>query len=358
MPELRIVDVFAGCGGFSLGAHMAGMKTCLAVDVDPILSSSYSRNFPGVKLLRRNVRRISSVDLMEHAGGRIDGIVGGPPCQGFSEIGRRDIEDPRSLLIGDFFRLVKKVRPRFFVMENVRGLAFDGSRTILLDYLEGLDRYYTVFGPSILEASAFGAATRRPRLFVIGIAGPGAGASIFQDELARTKTEAATVRDAINDLRRAKPSHVDGRGLDWWTYPEDETPSDYAIHARKGRGGKQLTYVSSHRRTVHLESTIRRFSRLRPGARDPVGKHERLKWNGQSPTIRAGTGSDRGSYQSVRPIHPVEPRVITPREAARLQGFPDWFELHPTIWHSFRMIGNSVSPFIARAVLQAVRRCL
>ena len=89
MPELRIVDVFAGRGGFSLGAHLAGMKTCLAIDVDPILSSAFPRNFPGVKFVRRNVRSMSSVELMEEAGDHIDGIVGGPPCQGFSEIGRR-----------------------------------------------------------------------------------------------------------------------------------------------------------------------------------------------------------------------------------------------------------------------------
>jgi DNA (cytosine-5)-methyltransferase 1 len=81
----------------------------------------------------------------------------------------------------------------------------------------------------------------------------------------------------------------------------------------------------------------------------------RLAWGGQSPTIRAGTGADRGSYQSVRPIHPSEPRVITVREAARLQGFPDAFRFHPTVWHSFRMIGNSVSPIIAHRLLSLIR---
>jgi DNA (cytosine-5)-methyltransferase 1 len=357
MGQLQIADVFAGCGGFSLGAHLAGMKTCLAIDIDPILSSSYSSNFPDVKLLRRNVRGVSSIELLEHAGGRIDGIVGGPPCRGFSEIGRRDSEDPRRLLIGDFFRLVRKVEPRFFVMENVRGLLFDENRAMLLAYLDKLARRYTIFGPQILEASNFGAATRRPRLFVIGIERPRRGLSIA-GELARYQTAPATVRDAICDLRRAKLSHFDGRGVDWWTYPENGPLSEYAMRARKGRGGKPLTYVSSHRRTEHLDKTISRFSTLEPGQRDPVGKHYKLKWNGQSPTLRAGTGPDRGSYQSVRPIHPAEPRVVTPREAARLQGFPDWFQFHPTIWHSFRMIGNSVSPFVSRAILRAVSRCL
>lgn len=357
MRQLRIVDMFAGCGGFSLGAHIVGMQTCLAIDVDPVLSSSYSNNFPEVKLLRRNVRRISSSDLIDHANGRIDGIVGGPPCQGFSEIGRRDSDDPRSLLVGDFFRLVWMSRPRFFVMENVRGLLLNDHRHMLFSFLDKLSNRYTIFGPQIIEASKFGAATRRPRMFVVGIEEPRRGFSLA-DELERIATAPATVRDAISDLRRATLSHMDKRGVDWWMYPEDIAVSDYAKRARRGRGGRPLTYVSGHRRTEHLRKIIRRFSKLEPGQQDPVGKHYKLNWNGQSPTLRAGTGADRGSYQSVRPIHPSEGRVITAREAARLQGFPDWFQFHPTIWHSFRMIGNSVSPYMSAAVLRAVRRGL
>ena len=90
------------------------------------------------------------------------------------------------------------------------------------------------------------------------------------------------------------------------------------------------------------------------GHMDPIGRHPRLAWNGLCPTLRAGTGSDRGSYQSVRPIHPEENRVITVREAARLQGFPDNHLFHPTVWHSFRMIGNSVSPIMAEAIFSAI----
>jgi DNA (cytosine-5)-methyltransferase 1 len=111
---------------------------------------------------------------------------------------------------------------------------------------------------------------------------------------------------------------------------------------------------TGHRRTVHAKETINRFAAVKPGERDDVGKHARLAWNAQCPTLRAGTGSDRGSYQSVRPIHPSETRVITVREAARLQGFPDGFVFHPTVWHSFRMIGNSVSPIIAKALLSII----
>jgi len=357
MAQLRIADIFAGCGGFSLGAHMAGIETCLAIDVDPILSSSFERNFPRTKLIRRDVHRVPSAELLRRAGSEIDGIVGGPPCQGFSEIGRRDSRDPRRLLIGDFFRLVRKSRPRFFVMENVRGLLFEENRSLLSRHLDLLAKHYTIFGPCIIEASDFGAATRRPRMFVIGIEQPRSKTSFFE-ELARFEQPPSTVRDAISDLRRAIFSHEDRWGMEWWQYQDRDRVSVYARRARIGRGGRPLTYVSGHQRTCHLQETAKRFASIVPGEQDRIGKHHRLKWSGQSPTIRAGTGADRGSYQSVRPIHPAEPRVITPREAARLQGFPDWFEFHPTTWHSFRMIGNSVSPIVSRAVLGAVAQCL
>ena len=99
---------------------------------------------------------------------------------------------------------------------------------------------------------------------------------------------------------------------------------------------------------------IRRFEDTGAGSTERVSRYPRLDWDSQCATLRAGTGPERGSFQAARPIHPVEPRVITIREAARLQGFPDWFVFHPTIWHSFRMIGNSVSPIVSHALLRVI----
>jgi DNA (cytosine-5)-methyltransferase 1 len=355
MKRLRVLDIFSGCGGLSLGAHRAGFETCLAIDVDPILTSSYPINFPGVKLLREDIRKLTSSAILDQAGGRIDGVVGGPPCQGFSEIGRRDIDDPRRDLLHEFFRVVFKVRPRFFVMENVRGLMFEDNRELLDVELSRLESRYKMFGPVVVEASEYGAATRRPRIFVVGI-DPQYCEVDFMEKLSKQKQDPATVRQAIGDLKRAKSVRTDSDGLDWWTYTKGSSgASPYAKRARTGRGGRALTYFSGHRRTDHSMDTIKRFGSVEPGKSDSVGKHLRLRWGGQAPTLRAGTGSDRGSYQSVRPLHPEEDRVITVREAARLQGFPDWFRFHPTVWHSFRMIGNSVSPFVSSAVLKAIR---
>jgi DNA (cytosine-5)-methyltransferase 1 len=112
--------------------------------------------------------------------------------------------------------------------------------------------------------------------------------------------------------------------------------------------------VSGHFDTVHSPEVKARYAALNPGTTDKVSRSKKLEWNGFCPTLRAGTGADKGSHQAVRPIHPESARVITVREAARLQGFPDWFCFHKTKWHSFRMIGNSVSPIMSEFLLAKI----
>lgn len=355
MQENYILDLFSGCGGFSLGAHLAGFEVSLAVDVDPVLSSSFPVNFPRVPLRNWNLVEVEHDRLQMECGGRVAGIVGGPPCQAFSEIGRQSCTDERRDLIGHFFRLVAAIQPNFFVMENVRGLGFPSNRQVLYDALDLVGGRYVILGPMMLDAAEFGAPTSRKRLFVFGVDPSDWDVPKLAD-LEAAKEPPLTVRDAIHDLVAARSVGTDSDGRDWWRYDDRHRISVYAEAARSlppsGMGvGAIPGQFSGHSKVRHTESVARRFGTVPMGQKDPIGKHCRLDWQAQAPTLRAGTGSDRGSYQSVRPIHPDEDRVITPREAARLQGFPDWFTFHPTVWHSFRMIGNSVSPFVSRAVL-------
>lgn len=343
----RIVDLFCGCGGFALGAHAAGLAPRVAFDIDPILTSSYSYNFPDTSLVRANLSRIEGADIKRAAGGRIDGLFGGPPCQAFSDIGHRKADDPRRNLLRHFFRLVAELRPTFFVMENVRGLGYSDAQPYFERCLDLVPSRYRIVGPNILDAADYGAATRRPRLFVIGY-DPEYCDPLTLVDLEGAKTQPATVRAAIGDLVSAEMvAEVDG--FDLWRIRQSGRPSEYASRLRTN----ERTFTG-HRRTSHTARIKRRFAAVKPGGVDVVGRHPRLDWEGQCPTLRAGTGNDRGSYQSVRPIHPEEPRVITVREGARLQGFPDRFKFHPTIWHSFRMIGNSVSPIIAQAIFSLI----
>lgn len=347
---MRLVDLFCGCGGFSLGAHEAGFEVAAAYDIDETLSSSYGTNFPKTKLFHRDISTLSKAEILAAVGGEITGIFGGPPCQGFSDIGRRLSNDPRRQLLRHFFRIVSEVEPSFFVMENVRGLAYADALPLLEEALELVGPRYDVLGPHIWDASEFGAATKRSRMFVIGIR-KDLKAPIDQPVIEAFKCPAATVKAAIADLIDAQrlPDSDDLPGFDRWKICRPGLPSDYAWLLRAD--DKVFT---GHRHTVHTQAVIDRFAAVKPGRLDPIGRHPRLKWHGQCPTLRAGTGADKGSYQAVRPIHPTENRVITVREAARLQGFPDSHIFHPTIWHSFRMIGNSVSPIMGAAIFEAI----
>jgi DNA (cytosine-5)-methyltransferase 1 len=342
------VDVYCGCGGLTLGARQAGFVSKLAIDVDPILTSSFQRNFPDTNLLLADASTLSTATIIAQAGRNIDGLLGGPPCQAFSEIGRSHPNDPRRHLVRHFFRLAADLNPKFFLMENVRGLGFDRNLAILQEGLDLVQPRYKILGPMLLDAADFGAATSRRRLFIIGF-DPERMDAITDDDIIAAKRRSATVRDAIADLRDARYERDDEEGFDIWRHDPNARPSPYAAALRRRR-----SLFTGHRRTEHAEATRQRFAAVKPGSRDEIGKHSRLSWSGQCPTIRAGTGSDRGSFQSVRPIHPSAARVITVREAARLQGFHDGFLFHPTIWHSFRMIGNSVSPSIAKALLSVI----
>ena len=341
--QLRIVDLFCGCGGFALGAHHSGFSPSISFDIDANLTSSIKRNFPGTELVLADLKGVNGTDVQRQIGGRVDGLFGGPPCQAFSSIGQRRADDPRRSLLGQYYRLVAELEPTFFVMENVEGLGFKDARPVLDDALGMVPSRYKLFGPVIFDAADFGAATRRRRLFVIGY-DPEYVDEIRMDDFADAKEAPSSVRDAIADLSDSAPIGEDD-GFDAWRLSDQRTLSPYAAAMRS----EDLCFTG-HRKTIHRQEVSARFASVAQGDTDSVGRHPRLHWERQCPTLRAGTGSDRGSFQSVRPLHPVEPRVITVREAARLQGFPDSFRFHPTVWHSFRMIGNSVSPIIARKI--------
>ena len=349
---MTLVDLFCGAGGFSLGAHNAGFEVAAAFDNDAILTSSFERNFPNTQLHLRDISKLTGEQIRGLVKQPITGVFGGPPCQGFSDIGRRDTSDPRRQLLGHFFRIVSEVHPAFFVMENVRGLAYTHARGVLDTAMEQVADRYQILGPITLDAAHYGAATRRRRLFVIGIAKNSAD-PLELDDIRPFEKPASTVRSAIADLIEAKPIYFENDEFDYWRITKRGRPFDYARPLR--REDRRFT---SHRMVEHRAEVAQRFAAVLPGSTDAVGRHPRLTWNGQCPTLRAGTGADKGSRQAVRPLHPEEPRVITVREAARLQGFPDKHLFHPTIWHSFRMIGNSVSPIIAEAVFRAIRRKL
>jgi DNA (cytosine-5)-methyltransferase 1 len=351
------LDLFCGCGGLALGAHAAGLKPTLGVDIDPTLSSGYKRNFPAAKLINGDLKTIAPETVGAALGkDKLTAIVGGPPCQGFSSIGRRRSDDPRNALLRRYFEYIAELRPRFFLMENVPGLLNENNRTALDDALQLVPQNYRVLRPMVLNAADYGAPTSRPRLIVVGYDPQELDFLDESDFPLLGPLPRRNVAEAIADL----PSP----GAEWLPYRAGIEPGEYASLMRrlpqKGIGSEEGVKRLSHgmlsglQATDHSAEVVARFSGVVPGTREPVSKYHRLAWDRPANVLRAGTGADKGSFQAARPIHPDEPRVITVREAARIQGFPDWFQFHPTKWHSHRMIGNSVSPIFAEGVLKII----
>jgi DNA (cytosine-5)-methyltransferase 1 len=363
----RLGDLFCGAGGFSLGAHLAGFHTAFAVDCDKDLTSSFRTNFPSANLLIKDLSAIGPKQLLEEVKikpGELAGIIGGPPCQGFSIIGHRDADDPRNGLLAKYFDFVAYASPAFFIMENVPNIMSEQYKAIVESGLARVRDKYTIVGPLLVDASRYGAATKRIRAVVVGYDPTRVNALTEADIKALEVSEIATVHHAIHDLPDPQDD-TDGDGWhDYLSTPKSGSEGEYARRARQNppAGLSTVDYhakagktVSGLQNTVHAPRIVERMDAMTPGGIDKTSKAKKLTWTAPCIVIRAGTGKERGSHQAVRPIHPAKSRVITVREAARIQGFPDWFQFHDTKWHSFRMIGNSVSPYVSQSLLSLLK---
>lgn len=368
-----VVDLFAGAGGLSLGFEQAGYDVVAAVELDPIHAAIHEVNFAYATTFCRNATAVTGDEIRARSalGSReVHAVVGGAPCQGFSLIGKRALDDPRNALLSEFARIVLELQPRYFVLENVAGLTVGDHRKLLDEVIElfGQGGYQVLQPYRVLQAAEFGTPQSRRRLLLIGAregvplptypstthaARSTRGAVVEQGDLPLTPS----VWDAIGDLPDADdyPELLESDNV----LAKFGEPSVYAARLR-GLVRDPLDFsrprpfdeklLTSSTRTVHTAVSIERFAATAPGRTESISRFLRLHPEGVCNTLRAGTASDRGAHTSPRPIHPILPRVITVREAARLHGYPDWFRFHATKWHGFRQIGNSVPPPLAKAV--------
>jgi DNA (cytosine-5)-methyltransferase 1 len=349
------IDLFAGAGGLSLGFEQAGFDVVAAVEIDPIHCATHEFNFPNCATLCRDVSKLSGGEIRAAAGiGKrdVDAVFGGAPCQGFSMIGQRALDDPRNSLVKHFVRIVREISPRYFVFENVKGLTLGTHKRFLDELVRALSRDYDILLPyRVLNAADHGVPQDRRRLFLVG-ARKGFGLPVYPDTAKRI-----TCAEAIADI----PDAEQFRELLWTDSVEADfrTPSAYARLLREtGNKPSHLGYrrrydphlLTSSARAEHTPLSRKRFAATEPGRTEPVSRFHKLDPHGVCNTLRAGTNTDRGAFTSPRPIHYLYNRCITVREAARLHSYPDWFRFHVTKWHGFRQIGNSVPPMLARAV--------
>lgn len=359
------VDLFAGAGGLSLGFEQAGFDIAAAVEIDPIHCATHEYNFPKTKTICASVVDLSGYSIRALAGigqREIDVVFGGAPCQGFSMIGKRALDDKRNELVSHYVRLVRELQPKYCVFENVKGLTLGKHAQFLTELIEelGASGYKVLLPYRVLNAAKFGVPQSRERLFLMA-----ARTDQVMPEYPAESSVKVSVNEAISDLPDAdnfpQLALSDSIKVNWQTVFQ---------YARELRGMAVDSTDYSYSRafdsdiltcsllTEHTDVSKGRFAATTPGKTEPISRFLRLDPNGFCNTLRAGTDSARGAHTSPRPIHPIYARVLTVREAARLHSYPDWFRLHATKWHGFRQIGNSVPPLLGRAVASSVIEAL
>lgn len=345
----RVIDLFAGVGGLSLGFEMAGCEIAIANEYDPSIADAYVRNRPGVNMIVADITELPIEETFGPHAGTIDIVIGGPPCQGFSQKGqRKSINDPRNFLFRYYYHVVKRVKPRYFVIENVPNLLTTENGYFKDEIVELFNGIGYAVSCGVLCAADFGVPQDRHRTCIIGKLGESA-VSLPVSRGGRT-----TIWDAISDLSYLES----GEGSEVQEYRYAPQSSYQAML----RAGSDVLY--NHVATRHSKITLERLRMIPPERGKEMLPEEhhtksiysgtwcRMKKNGIAKTIttRYDTPSS-GEF-----THPYLNRAITTREAARIQSFPDTFRFYGTKSSQMKQVGNAVPPLLGKAIAEQIMR--
>lgn len=363
--DIQVIDLFSGCGGLSLHFMGDGYNIVKAVEYDPVIANTYMKNHPNIEMIVDDIKNVDSSGVFKE--GDADVIVGGPPCQGFSMAGARIrhgfIEDPRNYLFKHYFNVVKAVKPKVFIMENVKGMMtmekgkiFEEILSIFHDskLLDGKPYNLTY---RLVKANEYGIPQRRERLIIVGsnienIDLEQLWEKTFDDVRSEVPHffDNVTVEDAIGNM----PQPTDDGIV--------ENPRPVTEYQRYLASSKET--ISNHSKSRHSRKAIERMESIGVGENFESlnediksvhsGSYGRLSWDEPAMTITTRFDTPAGG----RFIHPVENRTLTHREAARIQSFPDDFEFYGDRRSIARQIGNAVPPKISFFLSRLVRNIL
>ena len=362
---MNVIDLFSGCGGLSLGFVKDGYTVKKAVEFDASIAKTYKMNHPEVDVIVDDICNIDQSRVFMT--GDADVIIGGPPCQGFSMAGARIrngfIDDPRNYLFKHYFNVVKTVKPKAFVMENVKGIMTMQDGKIFEEILrifsdpDLLDGEPYNLHYRIVKAVEFGVPQKRERMIIIGTRNSDYD---FDEMWEQTKIDIlqdyphyfdlVTVEDAIGNL---------GATTEDGSIDNPEPVTDYQRYLASTGDG-----LTNHTRTNHSSIAVDRMRRVANGENFTAleekiksvhsGSYGRLCWDEQAPTITTRFDTPAGG----RFIHPIEDRTLSPREAARIQSFPDDFVFYGNKTSICKQIGNAVPPkvsfFLARLIKKII----
>lgn len=359
----KIIDLFAGCGGFSVGFQQAGFKIVKAVEFDKQIADSYIRNHAGTKMLAEDIGKVDNeIYFSEH---EADIIIGGPPCQGFSMSGERIRanafkDDPRNYLFKHYLNVVNIVKPDFFVFENVKGILTMKNGKIFNEILKAFSdksnfggvKYFVSY--RLVKAVELGIPQKRERVIIFGSRDKNIDFNnCFEKTLQKFQSKKAdflkpvTVWDAISNL----PQTTENGEV-----KNPKIKTDFQNHL-----SSKNKIITNHYKPNHSEKAIERMKQIKSGENwtslnDNIksvhsGSYGRLKKEDVSPTIVTRFDTPSGG----KFIHPTENRTLTPREAARIQSFPDDFVFTGTKSSICKQIGNAVPPKLAYFLAEIIK---
>ncbi len=341
---MKVIDLFCGVGGLSLGLEMAGFNAVLGLEKDEKIAEGYKVNFPKSRCLERDISTLSPEDYREILGDTdIDLIAGGPPCQGFSQKGKRlNLDDERNFLFKYYIDLVDSIKPKAFLIENVPNLLSTSNGYFYKEIQTALKAMGYTVSSKILNAKDYGVPQSRRRAFIIGIRGN--TEFTFPTPLKKL----VTVEDAIGDLPRLKS----GESWDSLGYPN----TAYSAFQKQIR--KKSTNINNHKSTNHSDIALERLAMIpENGGKEYLPKEHltksiysgtwtRLRSHEQAPTITTRFDTPSSGQFTL----PTQDRCLSIREAARLQSFPDWFQFTGTKSTQMLQVGNAVPPLLAKSI--------
>jgi len=356
VTDSTVFDCYCGVGGLSLGAEMAGYKVIGGVDADSVAIKSYSEFFGASAGACENLLKRSASQILKQLGinrGDVDVLVGGPPCQPYSVNNhQRGTADNRCLLVMRFMEFASVLKPRWVLMENVPGLLSVDGGEFLATIVQSLRARGYKTGFQVLDAARFGVPQRRQRLVLLGSQEKTEPAGVLKSLHAR-KSHSTTVSEAIGDLPE-----------------ETAAPSRYAAppansFQRKMRKGMDGT-VTAHQCAKLRPVNLKRIAHVQPGGNwrdiprrllpdgmkrarlcDHTTRYGRLLPDRPAFTLLTKCDPHWGCF-----VHPTQDRVLSVREAARIQSIPDRVHFYGTLTDQYRHVGNAVPPLMAKAILE------
>lgn len=346
--EFKVLDLFSGAGGLSLGFQRAGYSIVGAIDEDLDAIKTHKKNFPDSTSINKDIKKITTKCAQEKFGKEIDIIIGGPPCQGFSNANmwQKDSKDDRNKLFFEFIRFVKDFKPKALVIENVKGILSKNNGFAKNKIYEILENLGYDIKSKVLIASDYGVPQKRKRAFFVGIKKN--ISENFTFDLLEKKDE-LTVYDAISDLYG-----IEGNG----------TINIAPITNYQELMRKNFNKIYNNDITNHTKKVKNRIQYVPQGGNWKNVPHE--LWNNHrnnrhssaykrldenKPSITIDTGH-------MNYFHPKFNRVPTARESARIQSFPDDFIFQGSKTSQYRQVGNAVPPLLSEEIAKAIKKLL